>query len=196
MQQSNQVVYRKYDGPNLIVPHAAAIAEFTSPFDKSLPASIVQRAIGELLPPEMQPPVRLPDGEVLHPRLAGLLSDAWQDVPGENGLPVNVESIGAGRWRIALGFHDAEVAFSALQAGIEFANAIFTRAAGAFVNERTLRAIGERMNLLSRTNQPDRISRLLIRVARARDIPVYRSPQVRASGCMDRVRSLIAFRKR
>ena len=88
MNQSAQVVFRKFDGPSLFAPFAAVIVDFTARSDEALPAMEIERHFANLLPPDLRPALALPEGEITRPELAGRIANAWQDLTGENELPM------------------------------------------------------------------------------------------------------------
>jgi cyanophycin synthetase len=170
--ESDSVTIRRFDGPNLSAPFAAIVAEFTSRVEAPLPAAEIGPRFDGLLPPELRPALKLPDGTMSYAALAGHIANAWQDIHGENHLPVEVHALGQDRWRIALGFLDADVATSSLKAGLEFAAAIFAPRKTAAELGR-LRDIASRLFRLVGMNQPRRVNRFVIRQAASRGIPVH-----------------------
>lgn len=88
-------------------------------------------------------------------------------------LRFELTDLGESRYRMALEFYNSEVALAAAQTGLELTNAVFERASGVAVDGRKSKSLCQRMSLLCHTQYPDRVSRLLIRVARERDVPVY-----------------------
>jgi cyanophycin synthetase len=86
---------------------------------------------------------------------------------------MQLDRLSEDRWQIALGYYEVDATHTALQLGIELANAVFTRASGAVISTARLQTLAQRMHALAATEQPDSITRALIRVARRTDIPVY-----------------------
>ncbi|MBL8908217.1 MAG: hypothetical protein JNM20_16210 [Rhizobiales bacterium] len=172
MESTRQVKFRAFSGPNLVVPFAAIVAEFPVLFANALPAGAALRTAEELLPKE--PPIswKLEGGDVTLPALTQAFALTWNDLLGPNDLPLQLEPLDSDRWQLSLGYYDVEATLTALQLGVELANAVFTRASGGVVNAGRLQALARRMRALAQAEHPDSITRALIRVARSRDIPV------------------------
>lgn len=173
MEATRQVKFRVFSGPNLSVPFAAVVAEFPVLFANALPTAAALRIANELFPAETQPAFKIDGEDVTLPALTAAFSVAWNDLRGPNDLPMQLDRLDADRWRIALGYYEVDATLTALQLGIELANAVFTRASGAVIATARLQALAQRMHALAVTEQPDSITRALIRVARGNDIPVY-----------------------
>jgi hypothetical protein len=173
MEKTRQVRFKVFSGPNLEVPFAAVVAEFPVLYTNALPTAGALRLADELCPGEPRPTWRIDSQDVTLPALSAALSIGWIDLGGPNDLPVQLDRLDQDRWRIALGYYEIDATLTALQLGIELANAVFTRASGAIVNTARLQALAQRIRALSATEMPDSITRTLIRVARSNDIPVY-----------------------
>lgn len=173
MDKTRQVTFKVFSGPNLTVPFAAVVAEFPVLYSNTLPADAALRIAGELFPLEGRPSWKIDSQDVALPALTAALSVGWNDLRGPNDLPMQLDRLSEDRWQIALGYYEVDATHTALQLGIELANAVFTRASGAVISTARLRALAQRMHALAATEQPDFITRALIRVARRNDIPVY-----------------------
>jgi cyanophycin synthetase len=171
MDVTRQINFRVFAGPNLRVPFAAVVAEFPALYANSLPAAVAIRIAEDLIPMDGGPAYNILRDDVTLPALSAALAVAWIDLRGPNDLPMQVEPLPDGRWQIALGYHDVDTALTALQLGIEQANSVFTRAAGAVANTARIRALAQRIHALTVTDQPGSITRALFRVARRNDIP-------------------------
>lgn len=173
MEKTRQVKFKVFSGPSLTVPFAAVVAEFPVLYANAIPAAAALRIAGELFPAEGRPSWKIDGQEVTLPVLTAALSTGWNDLRGPNDLPVQLDRLAADHWQIALGYYEVDATLTALQLGIELANAVFTRASGAVINTARLQALAQRMRALAATEQPDSITRAMIRVARRNDIPVY-----------------------
>jgi cyanophycin synthetase len=173
MESTRQVKFRVFSGPNLAVPFAAVVAEFPVLYANALPVAAVLQLANDLFPADARPAWKIDGAEVTLPALSAAFSVSWNDLRGPNDLPLQLDRLAEGRWQIALGYYEVDATLNALQLGIELANAIFTRASGAVINTARLQALAQRMRALAGTEQPDSITRALIRVARSKDVPVY-----------------------
>ncbi|MFO0993137.1 MAG: hypothetical protein U1E67_14525 [Hyphomicrobiales bacterium] len=173
MESTRQVKFRVFSGPNLAVPFSAIIAEFPVLFSNSLQTGVALRIADELFAAEARPAWKIDGADVTLPALSAALAVAWNDLRGPNDLPMQLDQLGPDRWQIGLGYYEADATLTALQLGIELANAVFTRAAGGVINTGRLQALTQRMHALAATMQPDSITRALMRVARSKDVPVY-----------------------
>jgi len=173
MEQTRQVTFRVFSGPNLLVPFAAAVAEFSIAYAHAIPSDTAERVLSELLPAELLPSWKPDRQELDVPNLTISLVQAFNDWRGPSELPVRNESLSNDRFRICLGYYESDAALTALQLGIELANAVFTRASGAVVNRGRLQALAGRMRSVTHAMQPDSITRALMRVAHRSDVPVY-----------------------
>ena len=134
MEATRQVKFRVFSGPNLSVPFAAIVAEFPVLFSNALPTAAALRIASELFPAEIRPSWKVDGQDVTLPALTAAFSVAWNDLRGPNDLPFQLDRLDADRWRIALGYYEVDATLTALQLGIELANAIFTRASGAVIS--------------------------------------------------------------
>ncbi|MBL8894967.1 MAG: hypothetical protein JNJ53_10225 [Rhizobiales bacterium] len=173
MESTRQVKFRVFSGPNLIVPFSAIVAEFPVLFDNALQTGVALRVADDLFPVEARPSWKIDSADVTLPALSAAFAVAWNDLRGPNDLPMQLDRLGPDRWQIGLGYYEADATLTALQLGIEQANAVFTRAAGGVINTGRLQALAQRMHALTATMQPDSITRALVRVARSKDVPIY-----------------------
>lgn len=174
MSENTRVDFRVLEGPSLIAPFAAVVAEFSSAFSShSMPAADAGRILVELLPSELIGRIVLPQRDVGFASLAAAVARALQDLPGPCDLPVEVRPAADGQQRIVLGYLDPQAALQALCAGFEMAAIAFQRGAAAPERKRALAALIQRVTVMMRMRQPDFIARALMRVARRRKIPFY-----------------------
>ncbi|MCL4721442.1 MAG: hypothetical protein KJ041_05700, partial [Gammaproteobacteria bacterium] len=160
-------------GPSVLAPFAAVVAEFPVLPGPSRTAAEVTQALGQFLTPDFMSRVALPLVDGAFETVAGALANALQDAPGPCGLPVRATRGIDGRGRVLLGFHDAGAAVVALRTGLQIAAALFRQLAGHAVDARSLGAkLQQAVAEISR-RQPDPLARALIRAARQRGIPAY-----------------------
>jgi D-alanine-D-alanine ligase-like ATP-grasp enzyme len=164
---------RTLAGPNVFVPFAAVVAQFT------IPKAIARDGT---LPEEIS--VRLPEAliaqiQALHwsapfEKLVARLAQALQDWHGANDLPCHTSRMPSGLGRVYLGYHDERVASYALQLGYELALAASPRDQETIETHSALAAKLVQLGVLTEHFQPDEVDRAMIRAARARAIPFYR----------------------
>jgi cyanophycin synthetase len=167
------VRYAVFQGPNLAAPFAAVAAEFPEPAEVVVPAAQLAAKLATFIPPALMRRVVLPPGKVSFAQLAAALASALQDLHGRLGLDLQIQRLNGGACRILLGYNDSQVSMMALELGLELATAFFNEAGGHAVN---LQPVETRMQVLASVllmRQPDHTARALMRVARARGIPVY-----------------------
>jgi len=170
MDSAQQLSFKVFHGPNLIVPFAAVIAEFKTSFSHPLPADTIKQFLSELARYPLH--VSFTSEEVEFAYLVSELAMALQDLRGPSGLPARVDRLDGQVFRVSIGFFDMEVAASALQAGYGLAASVYARSAGGVVNTARINTLLKRVATLGLNHQPDKITRHMIRVARKHDIPV------------------------
>lgn len=129
MAFERQISVRIYEGPNLVVPYGALIAEFTSPFLTVLPGAQIAEILKDLFG-AFDVAAAFPDSADFD--FAGLVAQHahdWQEIVQPLGLRKASSQSQDGAARIALEFFSAGRARTALHAGLEMANAVFVRAA-------------------------------------------------------------------
>jgi len=173
MEQTRQLVYKVFYGPNINTAFASVSIQFTVPFTQALPLGTVKQTVSELLSSEFSNALASANDTVDFAALVGLVAVAIQDVAGPTGLAAQIDRFDDESARVSIGFHDADVAAAALQCGHDLAAAVHARLAGGTVNVTRLRTLFKRALDLSSVQQPDRNSVHMIRAAKARDIPVY-----------------------
>ncbi len=158
-------------GPSVLAPYPAVVAEFPTPDGRSRTADEIGRVLEMLLTPDFLARVARPLADGAFETVAGALANALQDAQGPCGLPVRATRDLKGRSRILLGFYDAGAAIVALQTGLQVAAAVFRQLGGKPVDDRALNAkLQQAVTRIVRT-QPDPLARALLRVARRRGIP-------------------------
>lgn len=175
-----QPQFRVYDGPSLLAPFAAVVAEFSSPFSSRLATARVASLLGDTVPRELAEIVALPLGQVTFEHLVALLTKALQDLAGPCGLPAEVQNTDAGSARVVAGFYDPVAAMQACHTALLIAHAVFTRGAtdadveatATIRRDEASAAIHQTANVM-RIRQPGSLTRSVIRAAHKRDIPVY-----------------------
>lgn len=170
MDSAGQLSFKVFYGPNLLTPFAAVLTDFNVSFSRSLPVIAVKRLLAEFSSYPLH--VSFPSEEVEFAYLVAELANALQDLHGPNGLPVRVDRLEGQHFRVSVGFHDVEVASSALQVGYDLAAAIYARSEGDVVKTARLTALQERLFELAKHRLPEKVGRHMVRVARTRDIPV------------------------
>lgn len=173
MSKKMQVDFRVLNGPNLLAPFAAVVAEFTSRFPAPLSGDQATRQLSKLLPAKFRQQLTLAAGEVAFENLAASLATALQDLAGPGGLPVVTNRAASGVCRIILGFVDPHAARHALVVGLEIAILLFTLTDGGQGRAPAIAAMIRNAESQMRMRQPDFIASSLMRVARRRKIPVY-----------------------
>lgn len=173
MEQTRQVVFRVFHGPNVITPFAAVSAQFAVPFANTLHASAVKQATAALLHDEFAANLIFESDAVDFTTLVASAASAMQNLKRQNDFSQQIDRLDDGSTRISIGFHDSDVAVGALRCGLDLAAAVFTRNAGGVVNTVRLKTIYNRAVNLSTMHQPEKNSWHLIRVAKTRDIPVF-----------------------
>ena len=167
------VVFRLFEGPSTLVPFPALVAEFTSPFTSPLPATKLAGLLAEFLPAEVMQRIALPLGDVAFETAASLVANALHDPSGRCGLRVDVQYTEAGASQILSEFYDPQTAMHASRAALQIVNDIYAGAkAGPDVKEAVAAKVRQVEQVMT-MRQPDFVTRSLMRVARARDIPVY-----------------------
>lgn len=159
-------------GPSVLAPWPAIVAEFPAPPYRSLPADEVEPALRELLSPELFALVALPLPDGAFETIAGAIAIALQDAAGPSGLAFRSTRSASGQCRVLAGFHEPSAALLALQAGLEAAQVLFRRRAGRPMDPASAVAAIQR-SVAAATRQPDPLARSLMRVAKRRGIPFY-----------------------
>ncbi|MBL8224989.1 MAG: ATP-grasp domain-containing protein [Chromatiales bacterium] len=159
-------------GPSVLAPWPAIVAEFPAPPYRSLAADEVEPALRELLSPNLFALVALPLPDGAFETFAGAIAIALQDAAGPSGLAFRSTRSASGQCRVLVGFHEPGAALLALQAGLEAAQALFRRRAGRPVDPAPAAAAIQR-SVAAMNRQPDPLARALMRVAKRRRIPVY-----------------------
>ena len=164
---------RTLPGPNVFVPFAAVVAQFTIPTavarDGTLPEEISVR-----LPEALVAQIQALHWSAPFEKLVAGLAQALQDWHGANDLPCHTSRMPSGLGRVYLGYHDERVASYALQLGYELALAISARDKETLDSHSALAAKLVQLGVLTERFQPDEVDRAMIRAARARAIPFYR----------------------
>lgn len=158
-------------GPSVLAPFPAVVAEFPAPRGTSRTADEIARGLATFLSPDFLARVALPLADGAFETVAGALANALQDAHGPCGLPVRATRDLKDRCRVLLGFHDAGAAVVALQTGLQLTAALLQHLAGKPVDARTLGAKVEAATREILVRQPDPLARSLIRAARRRGIP-------------------------
>lgn len=172
MTEVLEVGYSVFHGPGLVAPFAAVVAEFPEPVGAGMPAAQLAEKLATFIPPALMRRVVLPPGEVSFAQLAATLARALQDLHGKQGLELQIQRLNSGVCRIVLGYHDAQASRMALEVGLELATAFFNEAGGRRAVLQAIEARMQKLAVLLLQRQPDQTARALIRVARARGIPV------------------------
>lgn len=173
MVQGRFVQFSAYDGPNVYVPFAAAVAEFEAPADITVAAERLRALLAGNAPEALAAQVTLGDDAAGFVELAAELARALQDLHGTCDLPVATVSVQPGRWRILLAYLDVQTALHALRGGLEIASALLAHVGGGPEPRPAVEAVVRRIDSVMALRQPDYIARALIRAARARGLPVY-----------------------
>ena len=164
---------RTLPGPNVFVPFAAVVAQFTIPTavarDGTLPEDISVR-----LPEALVAQIQALHWSAPFEKLVAGLAQALQDWHGANDLPCHTSRMPSGLGRVYLGYHDERIASYALQLGYELALAISARDKETLDLHSALAAKLVQLGVLTERFQPDEVDRAMIRAARARAIPFYR----------------------
>jgi cyanophycin synthetase len=173
MPHNISVAFRILEGPNTLVPFPAVVVEFTSPYPSLLPPTKLAILLAEFLPAEVMQRIELPPGDVAFENAASLVANALHDPGGRWGLRMDVQHTEAGSSQIFLEFYDPQTAMHASRIALQIVNAVYSGAdASPDIKEEVavdIRRTEEMMTM----RQPDFVTRSLMRVARARNIPVY-----------------------
>ncbi len=168
-----RVKYTVFQGPNLAAPFAAVAAEFPEPAEIVVPAAELAAKLATFIPPALMRRVVLPPGKVSFAQLAAALASALQNLHGRLGLDLQIQRLNGGACRILLGYYDIQATTMALELGLELATAFFNEAGGRRVDLQPIEARMQTLASVLLLRQPDQTTRALMRVARARGIPVY-----------------------
>lgn len=174
MPTNERFTFKVYEGPSLVAPFAAIVAEFESPSPKLLSSREILQQLKELYPFSSQLDLVLADDDTEFASLVVALMTAFQEHPRLGAEPVfAVHSNNGHRHRIAVRFGDLEVARNTLMIGIEIADVLFARAAGRDVDiQESSRKIRETLSEITRLPH-SKITAALSRLASARGIPTY-----------------------
>ncbi len=173
MSKKMQVDFRVLNGPNLLAPFAAVVAEFSSRFPAPLSADQATSQLTKLLPEKFRQQLVLTPGEVAFENLAASLANALQDLAGQCGLSVVAKRTDSGICQIILGFVDPHAARHALVVGLEIAILLFNLTDGGPARTQAIADMIRNAESEMRLRQPDFIARSMMRIARSRKIPVY-----------------------
>ncbi len=173
MAETTHVDFKVFDGPNLLVPYAAVVAEVSGPFISRPPPEYFDHILAEVLPGELAALISQSQAITSFEHLAAALANALQDLHGANGYSVQIQQPMATMRRIALGYHDVQATTLALQTGLEYAIAVYTTAADRATRLQNLAKLYPQVNMAMRLRQPDYIARALIRAAHKQGVPVY-----------------------
>ena len=171
MQPDSRFQIAVLQGPSVLAPFPAVLAEFPLPRGPTRTAAEIALALEQWLSPEFLARVALPLADGAFETVAGALANAIQDADGPCGLPVRVTRSADGRCRVLLGFHEPSATVVALQTGLQVTAALFRHLAGERVDAPAVSAKLQRVVAEILKLQPDPLARALIRVARQRGIP-------------------------
>ncbi len=174
MPTDQRFTIRVNEGPSLVAPYAAIVAEFGSALQKPLPSQQVLGLLKELYPFLSQLVLALADDNTDFAGLVVALKCALQERLGLGTESVSTEPSGDGQnHRIIVRFNDVEVARNTLLIGMEIADAIFARANGQDVDiQESARKIHLAWSEISGLPH-SKITAALSRKASAKEIPVY-----------------------
>ncbi len=173
MSSGQEIAISLYEGPNLIVPFAAAIAEFPNPYSASLALARVKTLLGEILNISGPAPIALVGEAIDYPGLAAALALSWQETNQPQGLSSDVSQNESGLVRIAVGFFNASKGRFAVRAAVEIANAVFARAADPSADISRVTPLFGQLGRLAHTYRFGTVSSAYIMAAKTCGIPVY-----------------------
>ena len=132
MLENRRLEYRVYDGPSLVAPFPAVVAEISNPFVAPVAATKIENHLVGALPESFVKSIQLPTGDVAFEQAVCLLTTPLRNLAGASELPVEIQDADTGTPRIAIGFHDRLTAIVAFKSALEIAQALFaTEADGA-----------------------------------------------------------------
>ena len=167
-----QIVFTVFEGPNLIVPFAAIVAEFENPMPGVLPAHQVRRLVAELVPTSSSLKLEPPKENTDFASLVAAFAREWQEQVWRYAPMMETASLEAGKIRIASSFYDPNATKNLLQAAISFTNAVFLTATGAVQPHAAAETV-ERLFAFLRARPMSIATATLIRLAAKRGIPSY-----------------------
>lgn len=173
MSQEPQIEFRVYEGPNLIVPHAAVIGEFVSPFSKPLSATRATRRLSRLLPANLVQGITLPPEHITFDLVVAELTNALLRLAGPCELQAELQQTSAGCGRVITGFYNSYSATEVCRLALRIAGAVFAPASKVTLNKKAAASMIDQAERMMRTLHPGPIAQILMRLARARGIPVY-----------------------
>jgi hypothetical protein len=138
-----------------------------------MPAKALAEKLASFIPRALMRRVVLPPGNVSFAQLAAVLASALQDLHGRLGLDLQIQRLNGDVCRILLGYYDIQASMMALEVGLELATAFFNEVGGRAVDLQPIEARMQMLASMLLLRQPDQTTRALMRVARARGIPVY-----------------------
>ncbi|MEE8439566.1 MAG: hypothetical protein V3S07_08245 [Micropepsaceae bacterium] len=173
MSSGQEIAISVYEGPNLIVPFAAAIAEFSNPYLTPLATDRVQTLLGEIFNLSKPAPIALVGEEIDFPSLAAALALSWQETDQPQGLSSEVSQNENGLALIAVGYFNAAKGRFAVRSGVEIANAVFARAADPSADISRVTPLFGQLGRLAHTYRFGTGSSAYIMAAKTCGIPVY-----------------------
>jgi D-alanine-D-alanine ligase-like ATP-grasp enzyme len=165
---------RTLKGPNVFVPFAAVVAEFTVPTPITLPrVGTFPEVVCSQLPEAVVSRIQTLDRSVAFEMLVAGLAQALQDWRGPNNLPCQTGRALSGRGLAYLGYHDELATSYALRLGYELALVVFAEGQQPVDVNSGLVARVAQLGSVMQARQPDETDRAMIQEARTRGIPFY-----------------------
>ena len=165
---------RTVKGPNVFVPFAAVVAEFTVPTPITPPrVGAFPEVVCAQLPEAVVSRIQTLDWSAPFETLVAGLAQALQDWRGPNNLPCRTGRTLSGRGLVYLGYHDELATSYALRLGYELALVVFAEGQQPVDANSGLVARVVQLGAVMRARQPDETDRAMIQEARARGIPFY-----------------------
>ena len=165
---------RTLKGPNVFVPFAAVVAEFTVSTPITPPrVGTFPEVVYAWLPEAVVSRIQTLDWRAPFETLVAGLAQALQDWRGPNNLPWRTGRTSSGRGLVYLGYHDELATANALQMGYELALVAFAEGQQPVDANSGLVARVVQLGAVMQ-GQPGDVDRAMIQEARARGIPFYR----------------------
>lgn len=154
-------------GPSLRAPFSAVIGDLDLPVASGTRAAEFARCMESWLPADCLSRLHLPQQGDDLPQLALLLAQAFTETRGCMNLPATCGATETRGW-IALGYYDALATQYALRFALAALQGVLTGKDSAALKSRANTTLN-----MQRRRQPNNTTRALMRMARARDIPLY-----------------------
>ena len=168
-----RLALRTFVGPNLFVPFAAVMAEFSIPAPPAVTSGTFGEPIQTLLPDAMIARISALDPKTPFEQLVAMMAELLHGWHGPSDLPYRAERTPSGRGRLFLGYDDPKLTAEIAGVAVYLAWVGYSRMPRAVEPNSMLASRINGLGEILRAYRPTGSSRALMRIARANNIPYY-----------------------